>query len=89
MLALLDDVTADPRLAPQYFATVRRAYGEAYFAAAWLMIDRGSVAERRSARQYLSEAVRRSPGLAPKVARQMVKSTLRSLSGGDRNGHEH
>jgi glycosyltransferase involved in cell wall biosynthesis len=83
MLALLDDVADDSRIAPKYSARLRRAYGEAYFTAAWLMIDRGSADERRAARKYLREATKRWPGLMPKVAKQMVKSTGRTLSGRD------
>ncbi len=79
MLGVLNDVSLDPRLPERYTGTICRAEAHAYFAAAWLMIDRGSAVERQAAKSYLAKAARQDFVLAPKVARQWVKLFVRGL----------
>ena len=79
VLGAIEEVAADPRLSPRYAKTVSRAKAWAYFSTAWLMIDRGTAEERRAARPYLSEAMRRDPRLAPKAGKQLVKAFVRGL----------
>ncbi|PKQ29493.1 MAG: hypothetical protein CVT60_05030 [Actinobacteria bacterium HGW-Actinobacteria-10] len=79
LLGVLEDVGLDSRLPERYAGDMQRAAARAYFTTAWLMIDRGSAWERRAANRYLSDAVERDPGLRAEVARQRVKSVLKSV----------
>jgi glycosyltransferase involved in cell wall biosynthesis len=79
LLGLIRAVETDIRLPDYHKSIIRLAYGRAYYAAAWVLIERGCLADIFRAYSLLWKCTYLNPKILPLVIKQMAKGLYQSV----------